>query len=274
MNCKWLVEDIFPEDSQQLFDAFKALGIDYKTTDRIRSFNAIGQEFRPPAAYPVVFYGSLDSAKLYQRESNYIPGVYFKQKAYYCNNYYPYYGSYLLNSNYIMLPYGELRRQKEFLYDKLGQERTIFIRPNSGNKIFTGTLVYKEHFDKDITRMGFYDVDPSELCVVAEPINIQAEWRFVIVKNKVVDGSLYKENNIVGSVHTYPQEAYLLASKLCKYYNPDIAYCMDICRTNGGNYKLLEIGCFSCCGLYACDRKKVVEAVSIAAEEEHEAYNS
>ena len=37
---------------------------------------------------------------------------------------------------------------------------------------------------------------------------------------------------------------------------------MDICETAEGDVRLLEIGAFSFCDLYACDKAAVIEAVS------------
>lgn len=275
-HVKWLVDDrSFPEDTNPLYKALNELGVEYKKIEGSLSLlEDIPIENIYPANDCVVFYGCLDVAKYLKKNAKWIPGVYYNIDKYNCTSYYPVFGKYLLNSNYIMLPFGELSRQKEYLYEKVGEDRSIFIRPNMGDKIFTGQVVYKEYFDKDIKLMGFYDIDPSELVVVAEPYNLKAEFRFVIVKNKVVTGSLYKENNIVGSEATYTTEAYELASKLATMYSPDRVWVIDICLTKGGSYKLLEIGCFSCAGMYMCNRTKIVESVSAAAKEEWDEYNS
>jgi len=126
------------------------------------------------------------------------------------------------------LDVGELSRQKEFLYDRIAEGRAVFIRPNRGDKIFTGQLVYKENFDKDVKLFGFYDIEPSELVVVAEPYNIKGQWQFVIVDGEPITSSLYKENNIVGSEFGCKLEAFALARKLAKPYNPERVWVMDI----------------------------------------------
>ena len=276
MKPKWLIEEqAFPEDTQPIYSALEELGIEYK---RINGRLTILTDKSEPDEYfgpeeCVIFYGSLELAKRLRKAASWIPGVYYNVKAFECTSYYPVFGNHLLNSNYMMLPYGELLRQKEFLYEKLGQDRAIFIRPNDGGKVFTGRLVYKENYEKDVKLLGFYDVPSDELCIVAEPINIQSEWRFVVVDEEVVAGSLYKENNIVGSDANYPKEAFNLASEMAKLYSPDRAWCVDICSTKSGEYKVVEIGCFSCAGLYKCDRTSVVRAVSEAAMDEWVEYD-
>ena len=173
-----------------------------------------------------------------------------------------------------MLPYGELLRQKGFLYDKLGADGAIFIRPNRGNKIFTGTLVYRERFEKDIDIMGCYHVQPNELCVVCEPHNVKKEWRYLIVDGRVVTGSEYRpglhECTAGISVHSDDYVAYRVAEDIIENveYCPDRCWTLDICMTRQGSFYLLEVGCFSCAGLYVMDASRVVKAVSQAAVED------
>lgn len=274
MKPKWLIDDhSFAEDTNPLFDALRNQGIEYKTCEGSLSIlegKSLYDYFPPNDC--VITYACLDVAKYIRRNTNWIPGVYYTPERYNCTSYYPVFGEYLLNSNYIMLPFGELIRRKEYLYEKLGQDRCVFIRPNRGDKIFTGQVVEKEYFEKDVGYFGFYDVAPDELVVVAEPYNIEAEWRLIIVNNKPITASLYKENNIVGSEPGCPPQVYTLANKLALMYSPDTAWVMDICRTKGGEYKLLEIGCFSCAGLYQCDRNDIVREVSLAAIDDWNQY--
>ena len=266
VKVNWLIDiRAFPEDANPLLDAIQKFGHDYKVIDT-RWIDE--HEVFFPDDQCVIFYGSLEKAKVL-RKKPWIPGVYCDLKKYECKSYYPIFGDYILNSNYIMLPYGELLRQKEFLYDKLGQDRAIFLRPDVGDKTFTGEVVFKEKFDHDIP---LYDIEPNALVISAEPVNIKAEWRFVVVNQEIISGSLYKENNIVGSSADIPQEASEFAKKLAKLYNPERVWVIDICQTKAGDYKVVEIGCFSCAGLYACDRLKIVEAVSDAAIQEWKEY--
>ena len=52
-------------------------------------------------------------------------------------------------------------------------------------------------------------------------------------------------------------------------FRPDPVFVIDICKADDGNFYLLEIGSFSCAGLYACNLEKIVSAVSKAAIEEY-----
>jgi len=226
----------------------------------------------------VIFYGSIQMGATVNRETPWLPGLYCTTPNYDCTKYYPLFGEYLLNSNYAMVPYGDLIRRKDWLYEHLGIDDTIFIRPNKGNKIFTGKSIYKDYFEKDYELLGFYDVDPHELCVVAEPRNVEKEWRFLIVDGAIVAGSEYTpdtrdifpadsnedDNCAIGTA---------VAALSSNSYSPDRAWTLDVCKTSAGNFYVLEVGCFSCAGLYGMNMEKVVRKISeLAVEDWKEVY--
>jgi hypothetical protein len=165
-----------------------------------------------------------------------------------------------------MLPFGELRRQKEFLLNTFGQAGRFFVRPDSPLKLFTGQIVSADTFEADLEFMAFYEFPIESLVVVSAPQSLDAEWRFVVVERNVITGSQYKlggKNDVQAS---YDQAAMDLASRIASSeYQPDPAWVMDICRTSDGSYHLLEIGGFSFSDLYAGDKNAIVAEVSRAA---------
>ena len=270
MNVKWLVEDdAFPEDTSPFLEAIANSGYEYKIL-RQQHPNAIPDfyTFFPPEDC-VIFYGSLGVAKHLRRKCNWVPGVYYDPPKYNCVAYYAELGKYILNDNYMMMPFGELIRRKEYIFEHIAQDRAVFVRPDRGDKIFTGKLVYKEYWEKDIDYFGFNQLDKKELVIVAEPKNIAAEWRFIIVEGKVIAGSQYRQNDVVGNEAYYPPEAARLAEEVASVYHPEPAFVVDICWTKGGEYRVMEIGCVSCAGLYACDRMAVIKALSDCALKEY-----
>ena len=269
MKVKWLVEDdAFPEDTQPFLDAIANSGYEYKII-RQRPCDPVPDfyNFFPPEDC-VIFYGSLGLAKHLRKKCNWIPGVYYDIPKYNCVAYYAELGKYLVNGNYMMLPFGELIRRKEYIFEHVSSDRAVFVRPDRGDKIFTGKVVYKEYWEKDIDYFDFSQLDKKELVVVAEPRNIAAEWRFVIVEGRVIAGSQYRQNDVVGYEAYYPPEAKRLAEEVASIYNPEPAFVVDICCTKSGEYCVMEVGCFSCAGLYACDRMAVIKAVSDVALKE------
>jgi hypothetical protein len=224
----------------------------------------------------VIFYGSLQMANEVKRKAKWIPGLYCNLPAYECSFYYPYFGYRLLNEKYIMLPFGELNRRKDFLLDTLGVDHSLFIRPNSGFKLFTGQVVTRATWEKDLKLLGFYDVDPECLVVVATPFKLAREWRFVIANGKVISGSQYRnKKNKLEKTSILPLSIWDFAQNTVNEvnYSPDKVWVLDICESNNELY-VLEVGGFSTAGLYACDMKPIITEVSKIAEEEWNEYNS
>lgn len=272
MKVHWLIESDALSDIEGLTAEIARQGHEFKIlSDRNYWDKHWSTLFDPKDC--VVYYGGLALGYILRRESQWIPGVYTTLENYDCHHYYPYFGKYLLNQNYAIIPYGELCRRMDWIYEHFATDNAVFIRPNRGNKIFTGKLFYKERFLQDVELLGFYKIKPDELCVVSEPRNVKKEWRFLIVDGKIVTGSEYLPKRVccdVTSIHDDAQIAIRLAQQVLQdnEYRPDRAWSLDICMTAPGNFYVLEVGCFSSAGLYAMDNAKIVEAVSRVALED------
>jgi hypothetical protein len=194
------------------------------------------------------------------------PGAFATVEHFACSHYFCRLGEYLLSQRYVMLPFGELRRCREFLMETVGDGGRIFVRPDSPLKLFTGQVVADDSFDADLEFMGFYEFPVESIVVASAPQTIDAEWRFIVVGGRVVAGSQYKSRGEMGVQPGYDQAAFDLAVKIAAAgWQPDPAWVMDVCRTSDGAYYLLEIGGFSFANLYASDKGAIVEAVSQAA---------
>ena len=166
-----------------------------------------------------------------------------------------------------MMPFGELDRRRDFLFETLGREGKIFVRPDSPLKLFTGQTASRESFSEDLEFMGFYEFPERSMVAVSSPKSILAEWRFVVADGIVVAGSQYKAGDEFDSQATYDQAAFDLAQTIASQgYQPDPAWILDVCKTSDDKFHLLEIGGFSFSDLYACDKHDVVKAVSKVAK--------
>ena len=135
-------------------------------------------------------------------------------------------------------------------------------------KLFTGQVASRKTFAADLEFMGFYEFPVRELVVVSSPKEIVAEWRFVIANGRVVAGSQYKYRNKFEPRPGYDAKAFDLAQEIAAVdYQPDPVWVLDVCQDSNNSFSLLEIGGFSFSDLYACDKSKVVAAVSAAATE-------
>lgn len=259
----WFLEnDVFSEGLEPLQKAIVDQGFTYKI-DKYIPFQGGTYEKLFPLDRCVVFYGSLNLAKQLLSNKQFQPFISCTFPNYKCSKYYAYFGKFLLNKNYSMLPFSELERNKDFLFEEFGRDGCMFVRPDSGDKIFTGQIITLDTFYEDYRLLGFYDVDPYSMVVISEPQTIINEWRFIIVDGKIVASSPYKE-----SVESAPKEAFNLVEEVLKVdYKPDPAWSLDICQTVDGKVHLLEIGSFSCSGLYKCDVVPIVREVSRVALE-------
>ena len=276
MQVKWLIED-YEHDSSlvPLMGEIKRQGMDYKVVKYEPWESGTFNQY--PNEDCVVFYGTLQLAKQLQREKGWVPGVYCNFKNLCCKTYYSYWGNHLFNKDYIMLPMMEILRRREEIFKQFGVDETIWIRPDSGAKTFTGQTVPLEWLDKEFDLFANYAGKPLDeiLAIISSPKVIDYEWRVVVVDKKVVASSQYKKDgklNISAEWNDGMYDAWHYAQEIAdSKWQPDIAYTLDICKSNG-EYWMLEANSFSCSGLYECDFKPIVEAVSKVALREWKDY--
>jgi len=275
-NVKWVIEGMLWEDGiiEKFEKSLNKQNINYIITSPEESRN--GFEKLGNKEECIIFYGSLETAKLIRETKKWIPGIYYSKQFYDCSFYYPYLGRYLLNGNkYCFLPYGDLIRNKEFIFTTFGEDNAIFIRPDKGDKPFTGKCVYKENFEREIEIAGFYGFSNNQMVLISTPKNIEKEWRFFVVNKNIITGSLYRVGNNRVALEANDYEAKELAEHVASgEYQPDRAWVLDVCKTKCGNYYVLEVGCFSCSGMYGSDIDKIVDSISLCAVKEYEEYQN
>ena len=219
-----------------------------------------------PSSHCVVSHGDIELVSMIHREQRWQPGAFATTENYFCSNYVNHFGEYWLNRDYLMLPFGDVKRQKQLLFDTFGVDGRIFVRPDSPLKLFTGQTASFDSFDTDVEYMGFYEFPIQSLVVVSSPKNVEREWRFVAANQDIVAGCLYCENGQFESKPEVDDDAKKLAEKIASCdYSPDPVWIVDICQTSDGEYHLLEIGGFSFADLYVCDKSDIVNAVSNVA---------
>lgn len=271
----WLFEaDVFPDYSSEFVSAIRDCGSKVTVLPAIKpgySFEEAGQPDSRIASREecVIFHGCIGLAERIQSETDWLPGFYGDFERLACNSYFPPFGGFLLNSQYAMLPFREVRRLKDHLFDSLSQDGQFFMRPNSPKKLFAGMLIRRDYFEKDYELAAFYDVADHELVVIAPVQRLQCEWRFVVVDGRVVSGSCYRNEDRPCRIAEVTPDAKHFAEKVVSCgWSPDRAWTMDVARTMSGEHRLIEIGSFSYANLYACDLHAVVDAVQRVAVED------
>lgn len=271
-DVHWLIEpEVFGDDAEKLVTVLEQSGLYYTISQFGKSYEDYVNKFSKDDC--VIFYGSLQFARVLQRKAPWVPGVYCNLPSLEAKYYYPRFGDHLLNSEYVMLPYGDIYRRKDFLFDTLSKDGKLFIRPNSCFKTFTGFVVSEADFSREISFLKCR-MNPEDLVVVSSPAQVGREWRFVVAKNRIITGSLYKHGEDTTRSGDVPQEVVEYSQGVLDsiIYYPDPMWTLDVCETDAG-LRVLEVGSFSCAGLYDCDMQKVVETTNqVAVQDWQESY--
>jgi len=276
-DVKWILENYEGNDDIQfLLPELEKRNIEYYIINDPLNINIENIPFSNDQC--VVFQGSLMTSNFIKRHFKFIPGVYCHSENLKCSTYYSHWGKYLLNQDYFMMPLIEVyRKWDEYIVDLLGdQSGSIFIRPNSGHKTFTGGIYNKEKLLSEIKLLG--DINSSSLdnilAIISSPKKIKKEWRIIIADKKPIASSLYMEDNQFNAKGGCDREAWELAEIIAQEpWQPEMCYSIDICKMNN-EYYLLELNSFSCLGLYGCDANAIVKGVSEAALKEYNEYNN
>jgi hypothetical protein len=226
-----------------------------------------------PVDRPVVFYGSINMVKRFYQsplKNSIRPFCWFDFEEMSCRSYYTHWGKYLLQSNYAFYTFGEIIRLKDDIYDKFGKNNLLFIRPDTNDKAFTGEVVHKDEFNRWFGLQQEWGTGLLQLCVVASPEDIKAEYRLVVAKGKVIASSRYRLDRCIDKKRGCPEEVQVFSEEVANSvpWQPAPIYCMDIAMTPKGP-KLLEIGEVNCAGFYEMDLFPIAKAMTEIAENEY-----
>jgi len=275
MQAKWLIQNHYDLEGKDLIPELEKQGIEYKMVDyeplQSGTYNHLFN-----ANDCVIVHSTLNMAQQLRREVAWIPGVYCNFDNMKCTTYYSHWGNFLLNNDYVMIPFMEFVRRSDEFYKMFGVDGCIFIRPNNGTKSFTGHVLPKDELESETKIINQYsNIDLDKLLIIiSSPKVIDVEWRVVIADKQVVTLSQYKKDGKLNTNNdTSNYDVLKLARGMAKHdWQPDRVYTIDIALSNGV-YSLLEINSFSCSGLYNCDYSAVVKYVSLVAENEWMEYN-
>jgi len=255
-EARWVVEA--GNQHKELVEALERGGVEY-TLVKPYAYCMDGFE-HPYTNEPSIHHGSIGFVSSMRKYGD----IFFDFEKLRCKTYYKRFKKYMLTDEYEFIDPKELLDKKEYLYDKYGVADTIFIKPDTNDKVFSGTLIELENFEKDAETTLSYLKNYGLYCplVICKPWKISHEWRFFVRSGEVITGSRYKLNNKVGYVRDWPLEAEAVALDIAnEFWAPAPMFCADICLS-GDEYRLLEIGAWNCSGYYAADLDKIVEAAN------------
>lgn len=260
MNCKWFIqEDVFKEDFASFFGALKKSNTEYFVYKHIPFSNSLSESNPFKDEDCVIAYGSLNLIKIIKRTTKWIPGYWCDLDKLKCMSYFAHFGKYLFNSDYIIIPFNELIRRKNEIYEKFGN--CIFLRPDRGDKPFSGHIIRLKDFESQMKFLECLPYCSPELPIIVSSYKkIDREFRFVVSGDRVITGSLYieKQEIMEHPVCVESGNAFNFAEQVAREkWKPDPMFVIDVCESEN-KVGLLEINSFSCSGFYASDKQKIV----------------
>jgi hypothetical protein len=216
-----------------------------------------------------VLYGSIEFVEQRMDAGAYSPGAYYSRESYRCTYYLPTLPNELVgNGRGVYLTFSDFVKRREQIYRLFGVSR-LFIRPDSGAKVFTGLCITPENAGFELqSLMKLTQVTDETLILVAPAAEISAEYRFYIVEGKVITGSRYMvEGKPDQSPETDPQCRAVAELVAQLPWQIDLAYTCDVGLFDG-IAKIVELNAFSTSGLYRCDSVALFTAVAETALQE------
>ena len=272
-QVKWVFErDCYLEDDnvQRMISFCKARNVPYQHVDFVLFGSSDHIKWKFGDDEIVICYGSIGFARHVLRTKKWYPGVWCDFEKLRCTSYLAHWGEFSIHQHYALLPLNEVKRKKDYLFQQYGKDgHTIFIRPDSNDKIFHGEKVHYDLFDKWWSFAQIYQPTPEQLTMVSAPSVIKNEWRFVVSAGEVVTGSRYvhtPDGNVshakLGDVEE-DEKAFFFAETVSRSteWKPAPIYTLDVCQSDN-DFRLLECGSINTSGLYKCS----LERIMVAAE--------
>jgi hypothetical protein len=176
-----------------------------------------------------------------------------------------------VNGDFLMTTFYDFTENFE-KYEKFFGTKALFIRPNSGSKLFTGLPILSKsdmEYQSNALRQLSGVMDDS-IIMVSSAKEIKEEFRFIIVGNEVIDGSRYSLNGEHTEAHFYTTAALDLATKVAKTPGkPTEIFTCDVAEMGDGSMKIVELNSFNCAGWYHCDPEIVIKKVSEYVEKRY-----
>lgn len=260
----WLIEGgVYGEEADLLLTAIRKQGmigecIPHQALKKGLVPSICGQQLGDGVC--VIGYGTFPFVRQIQLHHRWLPGAWRSADNLDCKTYFAYFGRFLLNQQYTILPGVEAIRQADFLFSVFGIDDQVFVRPTSCDKQFVARLITRESFASSLAMTRY---DPTSMVVVTAPKSIDREWRLVVCEDRVIAGSQYARNRIKAISPGVPEEVESFVRDMLNevQWRPDPIFMVDICESNGKLW-LVEFNSFSCSWLYQCDLAAVISEAS------------
>lgn len=237
---KWVIEDIFEEETKSLVAALEKNNIEYS--------------FEPRLTFDLCIYrGSIEFVKRYNCHLDFDQ---FK-----CSNYYHHFGDLMFNDEYLFMTKACLRQNKRTIPWMVWNDKSpikVFIRPDSGCKEFTGTTIGYKWFEKDLD-IVLKDFPDDGMILISSVKECPEEFRAVIGPDGLISLSKHSYNGIRITSQFYRK--IIEFAKTFHFPAIETFYTIDFCEVDG-KVRIMEINSFESAGLYDINYDKVVKYIN------------
>jgi hypothetical protein len=248
-----------------LSDAIKQLGLPLIEADYI-PFSETSSVDIPPNTF-ALSHGQIGFVRRFREKyPNIVPGGFYENRRFSVSHALDMYKGWMLNyDNAVPGSPFKFKDINEALPKLVAEHSYLHVRPDGVGKSFTGSLVGTHTFPVN-SFLGYIEAfkpAEDELVHVSYPKDILGEYRFVIVGNQVVTGSQYRYQNKMDKRSDIHPAAQMFIENMVKIFlGPDKVYVADVAVMQDESARIIEFNNFSNCGLYMCDRLKIVESVT------------
>lgn len=216
-----------------------------------------------------------DAQRLIRQDYPSTPWLFFNNTHYKVSYWLPRIDEYIsvLNTHTMFVPKGLLKQLTFTQLNALANNNKLFIKPDSGNKIFTGFIVANDcNFIKNVEEnLLFSHTELEEMCVVSPCQEIEEiEWRFWIAEREIIAYTPYAWET-EPQFYEPPDEVLKLAQAMTQNsWQPDYIYVADFCMLKNGQVKLIEINAASTSGVYNANLNTLLKGMRKTCVREYE----
>jgi hypothetical protein len=148
-----------------------------------------------------------------------------------------------------------------------------FVKPTNDFKVFAGAVIPAGDSLRDyLETVNHQAIDADEKILVAPLQLIDREFRCFVIDNAVIDISEYRSHAGIKAKKVSEETARTVTDFVQSLSAEIDLACVDVCEVLNDDgsfreYKIVEINCFHCAGMYLVDRAKVFEALVKAITE-------
>jgi hypothetical protein len=236
-----------------------------------------GRRPKLPEADGVPTFGlvTVQVAHLIYAQGRLSPGVFWGPTAFNQSAWFPWQGGRALNNDAVWVPWGEFVRRGADAWRPFAVDGRVFVRPDSGQKVFTGQTLALADFDRDVHALDVSSGVVAETLVMVcrpKPIDGDLEWRFWIGQRGVIASTPYSWEDDVERVPA-PPAVCAMAEGIARECAvdpspaPDRVFVADFCLSDGVP-RLVELNSASSSGLYGADLAAVADGIAAAVRDE------